>query len=1315
MHRNVTIRKTHADGTLPENREPPAKQLEVSWAAACLARASRAMRTKTILDGLSPATSKADMAWKHEAVTEARPESRGSQSRPSSMSGQRPGKAATVSSADTGLPAASKKSTRTIAEVDTTRSGSSARQHQLRRRLSFAADTLEEVACAIREEEPQLDWLQDSWGRILTTMPAADCKSISMRSLQSWVEVYNRWQACGGWNPGHAPAVMDAYQFQELLSVPMPKVLEWIRTFDPAGYMKLQQTRAASEYRKVRVSIPAFLSAAIAMSSTISKKQKIRFLVGVFDENDSRTFELKEFTAMISSFLYGLECIFGIANLSGCSSRQNLGKQIFQRVLDDALSKADSEEQRSKLEAGSAPLPAIENWFLGLGGDPLSVPFALFLERFSVRGLDDDPEIFEHEERKFRLSHTAPVNPPMETAASLDSGFLRRSQIRVVRDLFRYCASSRHFDISHAEAEQVLDTTIDAEFWIAKLWPALEDMETLWQNLGRNGAKFSLASFLKKISPRASARHLRMFQSWLKELDQLEGLRGQVDRTRQLARDHADFVARPVLPLPIRQEMIMDYGKSGNPSQAKDDFIAAMCPSEYRPKEGNPNVDSVVGEFLALQLTREEEVLAQKEALFAYEKAPKATVKSFLKLQVPEASWRLWDRAFDLLDLDGAGLLTRDKLAGSHQIPYEVCNWMCQQMGSMDSADRGSFSFDKGAFMKKMADLSNRCLKLASKAADLLICHLCVVGLCLDNPVEMDVPSCEFLAVPVLKSTDQLVQEVPSEPIWMMPKVAKGFLECLEADVMAGVPSLVFALISMAWMPRLGEDLSLSPFTAVNTLNLGTARCALPTGQSHGGRDRAGSSADRAEVLMTSGRPPLDHRRGSWFAQHGGTRLRFGGVHGTGAAIGQGSTGSSPSETRGRSFAGKGSRLPQSSDVSDALDELLAHARATLSQLDALRGHSMRGHASGSDSKEASQNLRGGKIPAAQARRPARDEKPGFWKPRCQAHLWRGATEDYTNDSLFDSDEDLESTDSEGSESQWDFIHRNMPSQPQPADPQAARRAAMPKFRPFAPGAASARPEASSERSQSKPPSSTTSSPSAGRHVIELVAKTARKNPRQYLQHEKPPFRGTSTVVLGMCVAVAGGKRLFIRATTAAEMPWETIETEFGPLRIREIGVPEGPFVVLIHDKPDAESVRNEWNSLARKLGSASFHVLIPDLHSAPEVLRPGKLTGETLREVFSRTLCSRNRMIPARYHSVIRPKAIVMGSSWGADMAAEVAALDDVVALAMVSPQIGAEHLRSLQNIQGRVIAAAHCPSTVSVFVNLASPAELENVVSFP
>eukprot|EP00439_Symbiodinium_sp_Y106_P086715 s236_g35.t1 len=151
-----------------------------------------------------------------------------------------------------------------------------------------------------------------------------------------------------------------------------------------------------------------------------------------------------------------------------------------------------------------------------------------------------------------------------------------------------------------------------------------------------------------------------------------------------------------------------------------------------------------------------------------------------------------------------------------------------------------------------------------------------------------------------------------------------------------------------------------------------------------------------------------------------------------------------------------------------------------------------------------------------------------------------------------------------------------------------------------------------------------------------------------------------------------------------------------------------GVFAVLIHDKPDTEFVRNEWNSVALQLGSASFHVLIPDLHSAPEVLRPGKLTGETLREVFSRTLCSRNRMIPARYHSVIRPKAIVMGSSWGADMAAEVAALDDVVAVALVSPQTGAsgaEHLRSLQNIQGLGPTGGHLQCDAGTYFFTESP----------
>ena len=188
-----------------------------------------------------------------------------------------------------------------------------------------------------------------------------------------------------------------------------------------------------------------------------------------------------------------------------------------------------SEEERVMLAHGSVPLAIIEEWFLGETGDALAIPFALFLERFSVRGIDDDPELFEDEDRKFRLSHVVPVQPPMETAASLDSSFLRRSQIRTVRDLFNWCWSNRHFAISHAEASQIVGSPVAAEFWIGKLRQALEEMETLRED----GARLNLSIFLKKICPRASARHVRMFQTWLKELDQLEDLRKQLHSGRR--------------------------------------------------------------------------------------------------------------------------------------------------------------------------------------------------------------------------------------------------------------------------------------------------------------------------------------------------------------------------------------------------------------------------------------------------------------------------------------------------------------------------------------------------------------------------------------------------------------------------------------------------------------------------------------------------------------------------------------------------------------------------------------------------------------
>ncbi|CAE7939599.1 unnamed protein product, partial [Symbiodinium necroappetens] len=100
-------------------------------------------------------------------------------------------------------------------------------------------------------------------------------------------------------------------------------------------------------------------------------------------------------------------------------------------------------------------------WLLGETYDPLNVPIALFMERFSVPGEEEDPEQFEDEERKFRVSHTHPVEPPMETAASLDGSFLCREEVVQANVIFQHCASKGTFDISHADAERIAGVAID--------------------------------------------------------------------------------------------------------------------------------------------------------------------------------------------------------------------------------------------------------------------------------------------------------------------------------------------------------------------------------------------------------------------------------------------------------------------------------------------------------------------------------------------------------------------------------------------------------------------------------------------------------------------------------------------------------------------------------------------------------------------------------------------------------------------------------------------------------------------------------------
>lgn len=413
---------------------------------------------------------------------------------------------------------------------------------QKRRQLSFVDASIECIGEAIEDEHGGLDWLQDFWSTILLGTPTAVCKTLALRSLGNWVSVFNRWQEIGKWVPGQAPNCLNAFEMQELLAIPMAKVLEFVKLFDPSSYARLQMMKATQDYNKVRLNMPAFLTACIWMSTSISKKQKIRFLLGVFDENDSYTFEEVEFVAMLVALFRGVGAIFGLTSRDAMPSHarmQTLARKLFVRVLELGEHRLEG-PSKVLLQNGSVPFHIVEEWLLGETYDPLNVPIALFMERFSVPGEEEDPEQFEDEERKFRVSHTHPVEPPMETAASLDGSFLCREEVVQANVIFQHCASKGTFDISHADAERIAGVAIDPKFWIGKLHRALDELDAA----RHNGVKVSLSTFLKKLCPKAANRHLRMFHSWLKEYEHMDELRAAVVRSREMVASFKAYTAK---------------------------------------------------------------------------------------------------------------------------------------------------------------------------------------------------------------------------------------------------------------------------------------------------------------------------------------------------------------------------------------------------------------------------------------------------------------------------------------------------------------------------------------------------------------------------------------------------------------------------------------------------------------------------------------------------------------------------------------------------------------------------------------------------
>ncbi|CAE7742181.1 unnamed protein product [Symbiodinium sp. CCMP2456] len=592
------------------------------------------------------------------------------------------------------------------------------------RSFSFAEDSMADVMANILDEEPECGWMEEFWLPVLEASPPEICLSISGRSISHWIELFNRWQAAGGWNPGSAPKFMDAYAFRDFIATPMTKALKWVKVFDPQAFSQLEATKSKMAYQNVKISPAAFLTSSILIATKIAKKQKIRFILGVFDEDDSETFDRNEFVEMISSFLLGLGILFG-SSVPKPSRRQWIGKLLFDRIQMMACCKLPALEANMIKSSDSMPCSLLEEWFLGESGDPFAVPFALLLERYSLRGFNEDPEKFEDEDKKFKITHKRCVAPPVETESSLDMSFIKRHQIEPLRRIFDLCQKDSYYAISHGEAERALETSIHPDLWCNFAARGLEQLEAMPQS--RKGVTF--LAFLRISMPHAQPRHHRMFFSWLQELDEIEQLRKQVASSRSEQLRFQNYISRWPLHAAQRQKLGEQFemlgekalargdvedeevvvrdpileGLQGGDKMTKEDYIAAKCGVEARPNESKPQLDEVVGDFLRLQVRQLEESLAQMESLFA--SGNRVTRRpSFIKPAVTQRQWSLWNHAFDMMTPTAAssGRVTLKEFAFQHDLCPATCLYLCQSIGH--SSEVHELGFTKEEFLQKMLD-----------------------------------------------------------------------------------------------------------------------------------------------------------------------------------------------------------------------------------------------------------------------------------------------------------------------------------------------------------------------------------------------------------------------------------------------------------------------------------------------------------------------------------------------------------------------------------------------------------------------------------
>lgn len=635
-------------------------------------------------------------------------------------------------------------------------------ESQLKRKLSFIDCSLAQIKDGILTEDPEWKFNSSFWHTILTESPHEGFKVIQNRTLAFWITVFNKWQEI------KYPKYFDGHVLTEVFNVPKFKLLEIIKLFDQENYRRLQsEGPTATALARIQVNACEIMLTGVLLSRLITSKFKLRFAFGLVDLNDSQSLDEAQFSAFITTFINGMGAAYNICDdksvMPSEGSIKTIASRLYARVsaiagsrlkelhaAGDASTKAALVEavrerkrrttaMQSSSAAGGQTLvrqvvsySTLEDWCFRVYKDPLALPYALAIERFcNHRFVGDD--FWSNLERasEWYLSHKTPVIVP-EDAGSAVGGerMLSRAEVIILRDIHVFALSSHTFSLTLKEIEEELKIDLSVQMW-ERIMPAMAKIA-----LERH--RPDLTSFFRYVCPWAQPMHIRMFESWIEQFDDLTRQKEIGAKYGDIAKTFMENQNKPVIPESELRAMDRDFDDLDKTSNGylcvhdlsaawnmdvctlkemfrkndisddgyidKQDYLRLVCPEEYRLPEMSGEDRDLFGQLVLLASDRMNSGLLQKERLYEGTEDDDNDVvvgktPASLLPEVPDEIWKHWNEVFARLDQNGDNTLDLKDLRESGLLSDEVCSFLCRILDPQQTT-----GFTKRSFLDALLD-----------------------------------------------------------------------------------------------------------------------------------------------------------------------------------------------------------------------------------------------------------------------------------------------------------------------------------------------------------------------------------------------------------------------------------------------------------------------------------------------------------------------------------------------------------------------------------------------------------------------------------